>query len=434
MSTTLRLITAILLPLQWIGIRLFDIHLSPQWEVVGAGLAIFGAAFILSWAAEVAQVDVPQSLALAFLALVAVLPEYAVDIYFAWSAGKDPTYISYATANMTGANRLLIGLGWAAVVATFWLKTRHRQVVLDRSHSIELLHLALATAYSFIIPLKGTLSALDAAVLIAIFVSYMIAASKAKFVEPELDGGVGELLMQLRPNRRRLATIGLFVYSGLGIFLAAEPFAEGLLATGRIFAIEEFLLVQWLAPLASESPEFIVAIVFASRGNPGASMGTLVSSKVNQWTLLVGMLPLAFNLSAGHLGAMHLDERQVEEIFLTAAQSLFAVVVLANLSFSLAEAGFMFVLFATQLLFTDPLSRYLYAVGYILLTAVWLMASRTSRQGLVAMVVEGLGGKRMRLHITNEKERLGGIGDDRRSELSGEATPPQRETPIDEPR
>lgn len=393
MSATLRLITTILLPLQWIGIRLFDVHLPPQWEVVGAGLAIFGAAFLLSWAAEVAQVDIPQALALAFLALVAVLPEYAVDIYFAWSAGKDPTYIAYATANMTGANRLLIGVGWASVVVTFWFKTRHRQVVLDRSRYIELLHLVLATTYSLIIPLKGTLSALDSFILVAIFVSYMISASKAQVVEPELDGGVGELLMQLQPNLRRLATIAMFVYAGLGIFLAAEPFAEGLLATGRTFAIEEFLLVQWLAPLASESPEFIVAIVFALRGNPGASMGTLLSSKVNQWTLLIGTLPLAYNLSAGHLGAMHLDARQTEEIFLTAAQSLFAIAVLANLSFSLAEAGLIFVLFVTQLFFTDPLSRHLYAIGYIVLAAAWFIVSRSSRQGLADMVVERWAGK-----------------------------------------
>ncbi|MDE2180133.1 MAG: sodium:calcium antiporter [candidate division NC10 bacterium] len=393
MATTLRLIAAILLPLQWIGIRLFDVHLPPQWEAVGAGLAIFGAAFILSWAAEVAQADIPQALALAFLALVAVLPEYAVDIYFAWSAGKDPAYITYAAANMTGANRLLIGLGWASVVVTFWLKTRHRQVVLDRSRSVELLHLALATTYSFMIPLKGTLSALDSTVLLAIFVSYMISASKATIVEPELDGGVGELLMQMRPTPRRLATIAMFVYAGLGIFLSAEPFAEGLLATGRAFAIEEFLLVQWLAPLASEAPEFIVAIVFASRGNPGASMGTLVSSKVNQWTLLIGMLPLAYNLSAGHFGAMRLDARQIEEIFLTAAQSFFAVAVLANLSFSLFEAGFIFSLFATQLFFTDPLSRHLYAIAYLALAATWLIVSRSSRQGLTAMAVEVWAGK-----------------------------------------
>jgi cation:H+ antiporter len=395
MSVTLRLITAIFLPLQWIVIRFSGTHLSPQWEAAGAGLAIFGAAFILSWAAEAAQVDIPQALALAFLALVAVLPEYAVDIYFAWSAGKDPAYITYAAANMTGANRLLIGLGWASVVATFWLKTRHRQVVLDRSRSIELLHLALATIYSLLIPLKGTLSALDSVVLLAIFVSYMVSASKATVVEPELDGGVGELLMRMRPTPRRFATVAMFAYAGLSIFLAAEPFAEGLLATGRKFAIEEFLLVQWLAPLASESPEFIVAIIFALRGHPGASMGTLVSSKVNQWTLLIGMLPLAYNLSAGHLGAMHLDARQIEEIFLTAGQSFFAVAVIANLSFSLAEAGLIFVLFATQLFFTDPLFRYLYAIAYVLLGAAWLIVSRSSRQGLAAMVVERWAGKGM---------------------------------------
>ena len=393
MSAWVWLITALLFSLQWIGIRLSGVHLSPQWEVVGAGLAIFGAAFILSWAAEVAQIDIPQALALAFLALVAVLPEYAVDIYFAWSAGKDPTYIAYATANMTGANRLLIGLGWAAVVVTYWLKTRHRRVILDRSHSNELLHLSLATVYSFVIPLKGTISVIDSIVLIVIFVSYMISASKAQVFHPELEGGPGELLMHLRPLARRLATIGMFVYAAISIYLAAEPFAEGLLATGRLFRIEEFLLVQWLAPLASESPEFIVAIVYALKGKPGASMGTLISSKVNQWTLLVGMLPLAYSLSAGHLGAMHLDARQTEEIFLTAAQSLFAIAVLANLSFSLAEAGLVFLLFATQLPFTDPAFRYAYAIAYVVLAVTWLIVSRSSRQSIVAMFAERWPGK-----------------------------------------
>ena len=43
------------------------------------GLAVVGAAFLLAWAAEVLQLDVSQGLALAVLALIAVLPEYAVD-------------------------------------------------------------------------------------------------------------------------------------------------------------------------------------------------------------------------------------------------------------------------------------------------------------------------------------------------------------------
>jgi len=104
------------LPLQWIILHYSGVHLGPQWVALSSGAAVFGAAFLLSWAAELAQLDVPQALAFALLALIAVLPEYAVDMYFAWMAAKDPAYTAYATANMTGANRLLIGLGWAVVV------------------------------------------------------------------------------------------------------------------------------------------------------------------------------------------------------------------------------------------------------------------------------------------------------------------------------
>src|SRR5437868_5365284 len=265
------LLAASLVALQWIVVRLAGVHLPHLWGAILSGVGIFGAAVLLSWAAEAAQVDIPQSLALAFLALIAVLPEYAVDMYFAWQAGKDPTYTQYATANMTIAGRT--------------------------------------------------------------------------------------------------------------ICLAPEPFAESLLATGRAYGVEEFILVQWIAPLASESPEFIVAILFALRGNPGASIGTLISSKVNQWTLLIGMLPLAYSASSGQATAMSLDRRQVEEVLLTAAQSLFGVAVIANLRFSLIEALVIAVLFGSQLFFPSPAVRYVYSFGYIALTLMFLITNRDNRRG-----------------------------------------------------
>jgi cation:H+ antiporter len=373
-----------LLCLQWIGIHLTGIHPAPEFQAFSAGVAIFGAAFMLSWAAELAQKDIPQALAIALLALIAVLPEYAVDMYFAWSAGKDPTYTAFATANMTGANRLLIGVGWAAVVITFWLKSGKRAIRLEPGHKIEIFYLGLATLYSFLIPFKGRLDLVDAAVLILIFAFYMRAAAKAAHVEPELEGpaqmieGYGEAV-------RRVVTASFFLLSGFTIFIAAEPFAEGLLASGRTFGIEEFILVQWLAPLASESPEFIVAILFALRAQPGTSMGALLSSKVNQWTLLIGMLPVVYAISAGSFGAMYMDGRQVEEIFLTAAQSLFAVAILANLSFSLLEAIAVFVLFSTQLLFTDPQFRFYYSIFYLVLAIGLVVLKRDAREGICGL-------------------------------------------------
>ena len=61
--------------------------LSHAVEALLFGLAIVGAAFLLSWAAEVAQLDISAGLAIAVLALIAVLPEYAVDFVFAWQGG-----------------------------------------------------------------------------------------------------------------------------------------------------------------------------------------------------------------------------------------------------------------------------------------------------------------------------------------------------------
>ena len=147
------------------------------------GFAILGSAFLLAWAAEALQLDVSQGLALTVLALIAVLPEYAVDFTFAYKAGEDPEkFAPLALANMTGGNRLLIGIGWSMVVllAAWRMKSIARQrglpgeldtdVVLERPHAIEITFLALATLYSLTLPLKRTLTLVDSVILIGIFV------------------------------------------------------------------------------------------------------------------------------------------------------------------------------------------------------------------------------------------------------------------------
>ncbi|MBI4397246.1 MAG: sodium:calcium antiporter [Elusimicrobia bacterium] len=370
--------------LQWLVLRALHWEGNVILAAVLPGVAIFAAAYVLSWGADLLQMDVPQTLALALLALIAVLPEYAVDMYFAWMAGKDPSYMSWATANMTGSNRLLIGLGWPIVLAGYWWGTRKRVIVLEPHHKVEFRALFIATVYCFIIPLKGTLSLIDFFLLVAVFVYYLYGAMQAHVTEPELEGPA-EYISQKGTTVRRLFTLFFFALAGITIFFSAEPFAEGLLSAGRVLGVEEFILVQWLAPLASESPEFIVAVLFALRGLSGASLGTLISSKVNQWTLLVGMLPLVFAISGGHMGPMRMDSRQVEEILLTAGQSFFALALVIDFTFSFKEALILLVLFSTQLFFTDPAVRYVYAVFYIVAGAAMLAFSRPRRESLLGL-------------------------------------------------
>ena len=346
----LYLLLAALLTVPGLYLKVSGAHVAPTTEAVLFGFAVLGAAFMLSWAAEVAQKDISQALAVAILALIAVLPEYAVDMYLAWQAAKDPHYSHLALANMTGANRLLVGVGWPAVVLLSFLRFRRRFVKLEAGHRTEVFYLGLASLYAIIIPLKQRLDLIDSVFLVAIFAAYAVRISKAETHEPELIGPA-KWLGEMPPATRRLAAVALFLFSGAVIFVSAEPFAESLIAAGKELGINEFLLIQWLAPLASEAPEFIIALIWTFRGDAPAGLGALVSSKVNQWTLLVGTIPIVYSISLGRVGALHLDIVQQHELWLTAAQSLLAVTLLANLSLSWYGATILLVLFTSQLVF-----------------------------------------------------------------------------------
>jgi len=344
-------------------LRLSSAH-PPAWtSALVFGIAVVGAAFMLSWAAEVVQLDISAGLALALLALIAVLPEYAVDFVFTWKAGKSPAHASYALANMTGGNQLLIGVGWSLVALVATWRIRHlpadaaapdlhsstaSNVALQRSHAVEISFLAVATLYGLTLPLRRTISLFDAFVLVAIFVAYLVRISGAPAEEPHLVGPA-QMLGALETRRRRQAVTALFVASAAVILISAEPFAESLVDTGKEFGIDEFLLVKWLAPLASEAPELLVAGMYAWRLNTSSALGALVSSKVNQWTLLVGTLPIVFAFSSSSLHGLPVGAMQREELFVTAAQSAFAVAILANRKLSVRQAQTLLVLFLVQL-------------------------------------------------------------------------------------
>ena len=336
-------------------------------RVIIFGGGIVAAAFLLTWASETAEKDISQGLALVAIALIAVLPEYAVDLYLAWTAPDNVQNAQLATANMTGANRLLVGVGWTMVFFLFWLTTRKKVLrVSGHETSLALVFLGAATLYSFAIPLKGNISLIDTCVLVSLFAGYVYLVSRAPAEEPELMGPA-ETIGALPDVPRRIVVTGMFLYSAAAIFASAEPFVEGLKGIGKELGISEFVLIQWFAPLASESPELTVAAILSLRGRALAAMVMLISSKVNQWTLLIGTLPVAYSVSGSTLSPLPMDSRQVEEMFLTAAQSAFAISVFASMSISFREAALLLGLFGTQLAFTNPEIRYGYGAAYLAL-------------------------------------------------------------------
>lgn len=391
-------------------LRVGGVHSLPHpVEALLFGIAVVGASFLLAWAAEAAQLDIGAGLAIAVLALIAVLPEYAVDAVFAWKSGHGfkqfgrvchapgatgESPCSLALANMTGSNRLLIGIGWSMVVAVAWWQWRKRKmpdkaIVLPRLRSVEIGYLTVATMYALTLPLRRSLTLIDAAVLVLLFAAYTRRVAGGPSEEPHLVGPA-QVIGSLAQKRRRITVVVMLVFAAIVILASAEPFAEALVATGRSAHINEFLLVQWLAPLASEAPELLVAGLFAWRLNTDQALSTLVSSKVNQWTLLVGTLPIIFAISSGSWHGLPLGVGQRDELLLTAAQAAFAVAVLASLSLSIREAVMLFSLFWAQFIVGAFVptrwhgsERIVVSIAYLGLAVVFLFRQRGAMQAVL---------------------------------------------------
>ena len=359
-----------------IVMRLSGAEVDPIVASLIYGLGIVGGAFLLSWAAEVAQLDVSASFAIAVLALIAILPEYTIEAVLAWDAGasfntetKELTdEMSRVAANVTGSNRLLIGLGWSVVILIYWLK-RRRALDMRGELGLEIPFLTIATLATLLIFAMHQVHVLLAVGLIGLFVAYLWTSSTKDVEEPDLIGAAA-LIGSLPTVARRVVVIFLFIYSAGIILVAAEPFVEGLVDTGTQFGIDEFLLIQWVAPLASESPEIIVAVLFSLRAHPVNGLTALISSGVNQLTLLIGSMTVIFSMSAGEVVSFPLDDRQGIEFLLTTAVSLSGALLIAKRVISWKTGVVLLGLFVAHLLFPNEDARLIFAFIYLGLAVV----------------------------------------------------------------
>jgi cation:H+ antiporter len=335
---------------------------SSPWASLWTFPAMIGAAFVVSWGAEAAEFLMSQGLALAILALIQTLPEFAVEAVIAWKAGKDPDMVHLAIANFTGSLRLLTGFGWPMIyaVAAFYSRKRRGQVLgsitLADHHAVEVMGLLPPMTYFIIVWAKGNLSLVDAAVLTATYVAYLgvllrLPPRQEMIEEDEEVPAVSRWALSFRGVKRWLAVGGLFVVGGAIIYFVAEPFLNSMLAIAVSLGVSQFVFIQWVAPFISEFPEKTSAFVWARRVTraPVALMN-MVSSNINQWGVLSGLLAVIYCWSHGDTSPLPFDEFQRLEILLTILQAFLGWIFLASMSFEWREAVGLFLLWLIQLL------------------------------------------------------------------------------------
>ncbi len=323
--------------------------------VLWAGPGILVASLMIAWGAEATQFFLAQGIALAVLALLQTLPEFAMEAVFAWHQ-----QVPFLFASLTGALMLLTGLGWPLIYFSAARAYRREfkrrpllRISLAAEHSVQVLALFVAIAYEGIVWWKGVLTIYDGVVLIAIYAAYVWIMGR---LPPEKQEGLDEIavvprsIILARKPVRIASILFLFIAGGAVVFLVANPFLEGLFGLSLLIGIPKFQFVQWIAPLVSEAPEGISAFYWARDPyRAPIALMNLVSSNINQWTLLAGLLPLVLSLSAGHIASIPLDTEQSRDLLLTLSQSLLGALFLLKLELAWWEATGLFVLFLVQL-------------------------------------------------------------------------------------
>jgi cation:H+ antiporter len=356
--------------------------------------AMIGAAFVVAWGAEAAEFLMSQGLALAILALIQTMPEFAVEAVIAYKAGKNPDMVHLAIANFTGSLRLLTGFGWPMIYAVAAFSSRRRRgrplgtISLHDEQAVEVLGLLPPLLYFLVIWAKASLGLVDAAVLTATYVAYLVVLLRMPpraetEDEQEEIPAVSRWALSFSGWKRWAAVIGLFVAGGAIIFLVAEPFLNSMLSVAVSLGISQFVFIQWVAPFISEFPEKTSAFAWARRiTRAPVALMNMVSSNINQWGVLSGLLAVIYCWSHGDTSSLPFDEFQRLEILLTIIQAFLGWLFLASMSFEAYEAAGLFALWVIQFVVPSLRHHMLYVYGAWIAFEVVLFA--TGRKKITA--------------------------------------------------
>jgi cation:H+ antiporter len=353
-------------------VHLASPFLPVQFAMVGLGIGLIGAAFLLAWAADAGEAVFSGGLVLAVVALVAVLPEFIIEIRFAFIQEAE-----LVTANLTGATRLLLTGATALPLLVGYLAARRGQAAapfqLAANRRLELGILLVTSIFAVHIAARGNLTIFDGVILVALYILYARRVQGTPDEDPAVVG-VGAGLLSLPPQYQRPAITAMIVVAGAVVVTIANPFADALLETGTSLGIDPYLLIQSVVPAATESPEFVIVAVLVANRRPAQGLALFLASSVSQWTLGMGSLPIAY-LAGGGGVSMPLAGREQLELGFTIAVTLFVVAALATLRPERADAFLIAGVFMVQIIYPTPFVRV--AAAFVLLVfAIDLLCAR----------------------------------------------------------
>lgn len=352
--------------------------------MIGLGAGLLGASLLLSWAADAAEVEVSGGMVVAGITLVTVLPELIIEVHFAYTQQT-----SLVSANLTGATRLLLTGATAMPVLGAWLLARRgkppESFTLAPARRVDLALLFVAALYGILLALLGRVSLIDGLLLLGLY-GFYLRRIRGTPDEPPAVVGVSAGIAALPRQQRRRLLAGMLALAAVTVVVVANPFTTALQQTGTALGVSSYLLVQSIAPAATEMPEFVVAIVLVLHRRPSQGLAIFLAASVAQWTLALGVLPWA-HLAGGGGSTLPLDTRATVELVLTVSTTLMAIAALSSLAPKRIDSGIVLTLFAIQFAFPSTGVRLVIAVVFAMFALDIMVANHRAVRPMFASLL-----------------------------------------------
>lgn len=239
---------------------------------LGFVLLVKGADFFVDGSASIAaKFGIPQLIiGLTVVAMGTSAPEAAVSISAAFAGNADITI-----GNILGSNimNILVILGLSAVITT--LRVARSTVWIDIPIVIG------ASAVLLLLGFDGVISTLDAAIIFACFIGflvYMIISAKRSN-----ETGDDIKLMSIPKSL-------LFAVLGLAMIIAGSQFTVNSASfLARAAGVSERFIGLTVVALGTSLPELFTSVMAARKGNADIAIGNIVGSNIFNILFIVGL-------------------------------------------------------------------------------------------------------------------------------------------------
>ena len=257
--------------------------------VIGVVLVLWGADRLTDGAVGIAtRLNIPQIvIGLTIVAMGTSMPEFCVSLVSALKGTAD-----LAVGNVVGSNvfNALLIVGVTALVAPM--------TILRQTVRKDIPFALVASMLLVLMCLDGTLSRIDALVLLALFGFFMYVtlqaglsakkADKQDASDEPLQAASDEPAEAQAPMSWLRAS--LFIIIGLGCLIGGSNlFVGGATAVATELGISDAVVGLTVVAMGTSLPELATSVVAARKGNSGIAIGNALGSNVFNILLILGL-------------------------------------------------------------------------------------------------------------------------------------------------